>query len=394
MKNYISFILLCNFILVSSQKIPILGFIGVPGDKATVENYNTMKDAGFTISLMNFSNGDIALNALNSAKAAGVKLILFYPQLHTDSKSSINKIKDHSALFGYFIGDEPSPKDFGNFNVYADVIKKYDNNHMFYTNLHPIYAPKENLEGLTYSDYIEKAVKNLPLSVISFDHYPIVNNTIRDNFYENLEIIKKQSISSKLPFWGFACSTIHFDYKAPTLASIKLQQFSNLLYGAQGLEYFTYWTMTSDINWKKDNYSYAIVDDNGKPTASYNIIKKVNAQIQLLASVFINSNVEHVYHTGKSIPSGTTRLPSHVLGFKSFSTKGSEALVSYMTNAQDKYIIIQNKSLKSSLKLQYKISRNMYKISNDTGKKDKLSLSKSYTNTILAGDILILNYTN
>ena len=37
-------------------------------------------------------------------------------------------------------------------------------------------------------------------------------------------------------------ATKHWKYPHPTLATLRLQMFSDLAYGAQGLQYFTYWT--------------------------------------------------------------------------------------------------------------------------------------------------------
>ncbi|WP_312993463.1 hypothetical protein [Chryseobacterium flavum] len=371
------------------QKIPIVGYLGIPEHSTDIGNYETMKKAGFSISLMNFSDLDKALYALNTAEKTGMKIILFFPQLHSEPQISIAKIKNHPALYGYFIGDEPFPSDFNNFIKYLDIIKAYDNNHAFYVNLNPNYAPKERFGNISYGEYVEQAINKLPFSVISFDHYPLVRNKIRDGFYENLEVISEQAKKSNKPFWAFACSTIHFDYLKPELAGIKLQQFSNLLYGAQGLQYFTYWTMTSDPNWIKDKYSYSIVDDRGNPTPTYDIVKSVNEQIQRLAWVFLGARSNAVFHIGNHIPQGTKRLTSLPSSFSFFSTKGKDALISYMSNGNNEFIIIQNKSLIQNLNLSYKLRSPLKKVNNNSGNITTLLSSKKYSDIILPGDILI-----
>lgn len=383
------FFLILNLLFYSlsfAQKFPILGFIGVPGDKATVANYSKMKKAGFTISLMNFKNTSEAIQALSSAKIAGMKLILFFPELHSEPSVSIPKIKNGSALLGYVIGDEPKPSQFKDFILYQNIIKKFDGTHLFYTNLYPIYAPTEYLEGLSYSEYVKNAVSQLDLPIVSFDHYPMVNNQLRDDFYQNLEIIRNESAKVNKPFWGFACSTIHFNYKKTNLAELKLQQFGNLLYGAKGIQYFTYWTMTSDPNWKKDNYSYAIVDDQGVETPTFNIVRKVNNQVQRLAWVFIESTVDSVFHIGE-IPLGTQKLKQIPKFFSEFSTDGN-ALVSYLSNKTKDFIIIQNRSLKDDLVLKFNNPKKIYSVNNNSGKSYVNKIGKSQI-SIQPGDIHI-----
>ncbi|ROI02663.1 MULTISPECIES: hypothetical protein [unclassified Chryseobacterium] len=384
------------FLFVSGycQKIPIVGYFGIPEQNISVDNYRVMKDAGFSISLMNFSNLNNALNALDAAQKVGIKLILFFPQLHSEPQISIPKIKNHPALYGYFIGDEPFPSDFNNFVKYLDIIKTYDDTHKFYINLNPMYASKERFDGIGYEDYISQAINKLPFSFVSFDHYPLVDNKIRKEFYENLEIINRQSKKYHKSFWAFACSTIHFDYLKPELAGIKLQQFGNLLYGAQGLQYFTYWTMTSDPNWIKDNYSYSIVDDKGQPTPTYNIVKTVNEQVQRLAWVFSGARSDAVYHTGKNIPQGTQKLISIPEQFSLFSTKGKNALISCMSNNGKKFVIVQNKSLDEDMVLEYQLKKNIKKVNNTSGKLIELHNATKYKDLILPGDILIFAYNN
>ncbi|MCU7615069.1 hypothetical protein N0B16_11525 [Chryseobacterium sp. GMJ5] len=351
-----------------------------------------MQEAGFSLSLMTFSNHANAMKALNAAKQTGIKLILSYPELYSEPQKAVPEIKNHSSLEGYYMGDEPPPTDFPDYIKFVEKIKKYDQSHFFYANLFPNYVLPQNIGNLSYNKYISKAVSDLPISFISFDHYPLIKNKVRENFYENLELIRRESKLTNKPFWGFACTTIHFDYLKPEISGIKLQHFANLLYGAQGLQYFTYWTMKSDITWKKDNYSYAIVDDQGNPTPTYNVVKTVNQQIQRLAWIFAGAKSEEIYHTGNEIPRGTKKLNSIPKGFKFFSTFGKNALVSLMSNGNKRFVIIQNKSLDENLDFKYQLQFSMKKVNNNTGKLLAVSTLKKYNDTILPGDILIFTY--
>ena len=83
--------------------------------------------------------------------------------------------------------------------------------------------------------------------MVSFDHYPVISDgkgpaSLRGEWYENLEIVSAAARKAGKPMWAFALSVPHSSYPAPTPAHLRLQVFSNLAYGAQVIQYFTYWT--------------------------------------------------------------------------------------------------------------------------------------------------------
>ncbi len=382
-----------KIVFSQSKHIPIFAFHGVPpGTYSTKEQFVTMKNAGIDICYTLYNNNEEVLKALDAAQSAGAQLIIKVPSLFNDTENTIKLLRDHPALYGYCIVDEPTPSMFNDIKDIIRKIKIYDSKHVFYVNLFPNYASDQALNGLTYENYLRMFVKQVPASFLSFDYYPVVNNTVRSDWYKNLEDVRMISMQNKIDFWAFACSTIHYNYLQPTLQGLKLQQFGNLLYGAQGLQYFTYWTLTYESNWVKEKYSYSIVDDQGKPTPTYNIVKAVNQQIQRLAWVFYGATVDHVFHTGSETPKGTSKLVSAPKGFTYFSTNGKNAILSMMSNSKSKFIIIQNKSLVDNLILDYKLQKKMKMIDNASGRARPLLASKKYKSTILPGDVFIFNY--
>lgn len=394
LERFILILFICFFTNLYSQKnIPIFAFHGVPPGKfSTKEQFETMKKAGIKICYTVFNSKEETLIALDESYAAGTKLIINIRGLHSSLKDAVMFFKDHPALYGYALADEPTPKQFEDLKDVVLEIRKYDTESAIYINLYPNYVSSKIINGLSYEKYLKKFIEIVPIRFISFDHYPIVKNEIRENWYENLEIIKNISYQNNLPFWAFACSTIHYNYLKPTLSGLRLQQFSNLLYGAQGLEYFTYWTLTYEDNWVKEKYGYSIVDDKGNPTQTYHIVKIVNEQIQRLAWVFLGAKADDVFHTGNEIPQGTKKLTSLPDRFKFFSTYGKNALISFMTNRTRKFVIIQNKSLTDDLILEYQFDKPMKTVNNKSGKISNLSVSKRYNTNISPGDILIFTY--
>lgn len=394
LKIFLNFIILILFVNVNAQRqLPIIAFQGVPESYTNDFNYSKLKSAGFNVNLNMYSSIEKAIKALEIGEKSGVKLILSVPNLKDDTENIVNILKKYPALLGYYIEDEPSTLRFHALSEIVEKIKKVDPIRVTYINLFPTYAEPQLLQAKDYQQYVDKYFSVVKPNIISFDHYSVINNTIRKDFYENLDIIRSYSKKNNLPFWAFACSVIHFEYKEPTLAAIKLQQFSNLLYGAYGLQYYSYWSV-NDLYWKQNNYSYAIVDEIGKPTLTYNIVKTVNEQIQRLSWVFFRAKSDAVFHTGNEIPLGTKRLTLPPKRFKYFSTNGRNALVSFMTNKKNKFIIIQNKSLDEDLVLNYQLEKPVKVVENISGRTKSITSTNKLKTNILPGDILIFTYDN
>lgn len=382
---------LVNLQIVYSQGnfLPIIAFQGVPESHNTDQDFQNLKKAGFNVNLNMYSNINAVKKALTLCQKYNIKLIFSVPDLRTNP-DIIKSVKNHPALLGYYIYDEPSPSLFENLSEVVNKLNQIDSHHIKYINLHPIYAPNENLENRSYPDYVREYLNKVSVNIISFDHYSLTNNKIRPNWYNNLEIIRQTSIKFNKPFWAFACSVIHFNYLQPTVGGIKLQQFSNLLYGAKGLQYYTYWNV-NDEYWKINNYSYAIADENGKPTPSYSIVKSVNEQIDRIAWLFISSKVDSVYHIGSDIPIGTKKMDFVPEKFTVFNSYAKPALVSYMSIGSKKYILVQNKDIHDSIPFNYKVTSGVNIIDRNTGKTKNIS-TKSQIENIPPGDILIFAY--
>lgn len=383
---------LTNCLFAQDSKVQIIAFQGIPASHNKDENFRDLKNAGFTVNLQMYSNVDQVKRALDLCQKYGLKLIFSVPELITNPEVTISQVYNHPALLGYYITDEPGTKKFTDINSIVDKVNRLDKKNIPYINLYPNYATNEQLEASDYNNYIVTYLKKVNAKILSFDNYSIVNNSIRYDFYQNLEIIRANSLKFSKPFWAFACSVIHFNYKKPTLSGLKLQQFSNLLYGAKGLQYYTYWGV-NDAFWKANNYGYAIVDENGRPTPTYNLVKEVNGQINRLSWIFSKSKVDSVFHVGDTIPIGTKRMNFLPSKFKEFKTLSNKALVSFMSNGNNKYIVIMNKNLNKFLPFNYQVFQGVSMIDNNTGKSRRLSGQKQLSK-IPPGDILIFTYKN
>ena len=380
-----------GFFCSQNSEIPIVAVHGVPGGIfSTDQHFQRLKSAGFTHSFAHYPDLNDAKSALKEAEKNNIKLIISTPGIFSDTEATVKILMHYPALFAYYVKDEPSPSDFAETKYFSDKIRKVDSSALVYINLLPNYAPKELLGGNSYKRYAESFLENLQVPFLSFDNYPVQTNGIRKDWHSNLDDIRETAKKFNLPFWAFANSTIHFNYPEPTVSALKLQHFSNLLYGAQGLQYFTYWTNENDDFWIKGNYGYAIVDGKGNPTPTFDKVKQVNKQINNLAWVFKNSTVNRIFQVDyKSYKHKNIDIPTNY--FFSVSFNRSNALVSHLSNANYNFIAIQNISISKKMNFSYTLKKEIFKINNLDGKKYIVLPGKHQLN-IDAGDVLIFCY--
>lgn len=352
---------LAQFQPLRDSAFPILAWIGVPERETTAARFKELKASGININFSNYSSVEAVEKALDIALKAGIQLLPHCPELKSEPEKTVRRLMKHPALFGYHLIDEPGATAFPELAAWVKRIQSVDDRHPCYINLFPNYAVADQLFGKNhphsaerdnYTAYVDTFLQTVPVPFLSFDHYPIVQKDslryLRPAWYQNLEIVAAAAQRHRLPFWGFALSVAHAPYPIPTIAELRLQMFSNLAYGAQGLQYFTYWTPGRNPNW---NFHHAPIDTNGKRTEVYDRIKVVNREIQNLAPVFLQARLITVAHTGNPIPPGTqplTRLPAPV---HELNTGNGGAVVSVLKKANRSFLVIVNRDFQHSMPL-------------------------------------------
>lgn len=326
--------------------LPILAWGGPPQEQTTLDRYRELAACGFTHNYSGFSSVDKVAEALDVAGNANVKLMASCPELSTDPEGTAERLKAHRALGGYYLRDEPAAVHFPELTALTRRVASKDADHPCYVNLYPNYCPPSGLGTETYQQYVDRFVAEVPVPLISFDHYPVVGQSLRGEWYENLEIISAAARNANKPFWAFALAVAHGPYPVPTMAHLRVQAYSNLAYGAQGLQYFTYWTFKSDT-W--DFHDGPILPD-GSRSVVYDRVKEVNSEVQALRGVFLGSTVESVAHTGATIPSGT-RAYQPASPVRSLKTEGQGAVVSLLAKTRRRFLVVVNRDINQPMRL-------------------------------------------
>lgn len=386
--------------LKADGEFPVLAWVGVPEKETTVERFRELKASGININFSSYSGIEAVEKALDIARQTGVKLMPYCPELKSAPEQTVKRLKKHPALFGYHLRDEPNATDFPELAIWMKRIQAVDKQHPCYINLFPNYAALPQLFAQDYelqsgkdmyAEHVDVFLKEVPAPFISFDHYPVIekNNAkmLRPEWYKNLEIIAAASQKSGLPFWAFALSVAHGTYPVPTAAEIRLQMYSNLAYGAQALQYFTYWTPGINSSW---DFHHAPIGLDGKRTDVYDRIKLVNSEIQDLSGVFLNARLVSVAHTGIHIPSGTRKMDKLPAPFTVLETGDSGAVVSVLQKNDRRFLVIVNRDFQNPMKLTVAAGDMVKRVLKD----GTMVPANVYTNTLAVdpGDVIIYTW--
>ena len=376
MKNFILIAILAFTVAgnaVSQEKlksagiIPVMSWGGIAQSEVSVESYKKLKDVGVNIDIAFFSGADAIDAALDAAGKAGVKLMITCPELKTDPEKTAGRFKNHPALEGYFLSDEPFKAQFQELADWQKRIKTADGKHYCFVNLLPDINSNQSKFGTKdYKEYIDTFDQLFPAPYLSFDFYPVVDGGVHPRWYENLEFFANKYRTEGRPFWAFALSTSYLAYSndavqpslndfyqlydtykpektfvhdIPTLAALRLQIYADLAYGAQGIEYWSFRGFGSPL------------DAQGKRTVVYDRLQKVSNEIQQLSGVFLGAKVISVAQTGLDIPNLTNRLVQLPSPFRLLETTGEGAVVSHLENGKNSFLVIINRDFKNTMKL-------------------------------------------
>lgn len=401
--NSLTYVLLIIFIvhpvflsaqerLSSKGQLPIIGWYSItPGEETTVVRYQEMKDAGFGISFSFLRNYQDIEQALTIADKVGMKIVITCPELLTETEKTVKKFMNHSALAGYFVRDEPGVKDFAELATVVKKINAIDPKHFCYINLFPNYASPAQLGSDDYRTYVNKFMNEVPLHFYSFDFYPLTDIPgVYTNWHKNLEIFSDEARKAGKSFWAFAQATQYDNrHEEISLATLRVQFYTDLAYGAQGLQYFTYWTPPANTNESFYNGSIGL---DGKRTTVYDKVKLMNQELKNLSGVFLGSKVISVQQTGKNVPAGTIRMFQPPFPLKVLETSGEGAVVSVLENGAHHFIVIVNRDYKKSMNLTLLSNESLKKVLKD----GTIVPAAVYATTIEVdpGDVAIYMYPN
>lgn len=327
----------------TGDEFPILAWFSLLGDEVSKERYEEMAEAGFNISFSHFGSAEQVEQALEASQGTGVKILITCAEMYDDTENTVKRFRHHPQTVGYFLRDEPTGADFPDLAKMAEDIRRADDTKLLYLNLFPIYVPAEHLHAESYADHVAQFIREVKLGMVSFDNYPVTWDGVRAEFYANLEDVAAEAKKAGIPFWAFSLSTAHDPYPVANRAAMRMQIFSNLAYGAQGIQYFTY-TSPGTETW---NFHNAPIDANSQRTEVWDRVAEINHEVQALSKVFLGAEVVAVRHTGETIPVRTTALAEGDLPkqISKVEADGVGVLVSHLKNGEKHYLMVVNRDI-------------------------------------------------
>lgn len=331
----------------AGDEFPILGWSAIRGmENQTPQRYDEMRRCGFNLAFPLVDSLSEVTAALEASRGSGIRIIAGSAEFNADPEGVVARIGSHPQLAGYFFRDEPKYHHYPELARMVERVRLVDDSKLLYINLFPTYAG-EPISGVAdYDEYVGRYLREVHTGFLSYDHYSITvdslgHTALNSDYYLNLERISAHAREAGVPFWAFALSTAHYSFPAATREHLRLQMFSNLAYGAQGVQYFTYWQFVG----LGDSQDVPITND-GRRGTSWWLVRDLNREIQSLAPVFLGATVVDVSHTGDSIPDGTHRLGTLPQAIRSIDSSGGEGLlVSHLRNGLYDYLMIVNRDL-------------------------------------------------
>src|SRR5215831_19228203 len=273
---------------------PISAWWGPPGT-ATKADFQSYKDAGFTLHATNMDTGfdqallyveAVGLSSLTLRQGGGFEL---------PPRADPNPPTDRDAIVGWVTHDEPNG-DGAVVPAITEVnrLMRDDPTRWTFFNMLP---PNLQVPPGT-SGVVDAAARN-GMPIVSYDDYVILEDgsDLTAQFYRNLGTVRAATLKNRIPFWAFAVTVSHTGYagtyRRPSESDLRWMQFSNLAYGAKGLWYFTYWGAST-----LDAFAHvAIVSNTGEKSELWDMVRAINTTVLAAGDTLLGLTSVDVVHT-------------------------------------------------------------------------------------------------
>ncbi len=269
---------------------PISYWVGPPGEG---DRYAELAECNFTLAL----NGDPDLAhqyglrwIVGDGRVAGIHEPS--PERDAAVDAAVEEYASRPGFLGLYLKDEPNSASFPQLAYVNQRILQQAPHAIPYVNLFPTYATPEQLGSPSYEEHVEEFITTVKPRVISYDHYALVGDGLRPDYYRNLEIIRRASLKHGIPFWYILQVTPHGSYRDPSEGELRWQVYTSLAYGCQGILYFTYFT-PHDANW---DFRRGLIRRDGTRDRKFGIVKRINAELKRLGPTLLQLTSTKVYH--------------------------------------------------------------------------------------------------
>jgi hypothetical protein len=360
----------------------VMAWGGAPSDP---DQLRVMKEAGLNVA------GFCSAEDAERVRAAGLSCFVAdrrangydWQKLPADEEIRKNatalaeEIRNNPAVLGFYLRDEPSVLLMPGLGHVADILHNAAPSALSYVNLLPVFGGPAYWKAPDYETYLRRFIETVHPAFLSYDNYSLFEGEMRDDFFTNLEVVRRLGLEAKVPFWNCILADAHYDYMEPSDATLNVQVYSTLAYGGRGIEYYTYFTPADG------NHRLGPIDQFGHRTETWDMLRRINFQIHALAPSLIQLRSTGVYYS-ENVPFGCKPLSlSHLVQGVEMTTPAlriappARFLIGEFVDTKDRpYLMIVNRNLQHSFRFQIRLkqsSRKLIQVSSYTGKEEPLA---------------------
>jgi hypothetical protein len=266
------------------------------------------------------------------------------------------------AVIGYYIVDEPGAPAFGALGKAVAAVRRHAPGKLAYINLFPGYATigapdQSQLGTASFTEYLERFVAEVRPQFISYDNYMVQysddlrNAPQTDRYFRDLLEVRRVANKHGLPFWNIVSSNqIRPVTPPPSPANLALQAWTTLAAGGRGVSWYTYLSR---------GYGYAPIDAGGARTETWDYLRAINRQLQVIGPMMNRLASTGVYFAGpapiENAPTLPGRLVKSVVATVSLRQKAVEQvpiMVGEFAGGDGDYVVFVNLSLAASVNIK------------------------------------------
>ena len=198
--------------------------------------------------------------------------------------------KDHPAIWGIDVGDEPSAQDFPYYGKVIDYVNRAFPNQFAYLNFYPNYASVSSntaaqtfsqLGTATYEEHIQRYCEYVTADYLSYDFYCFDHNLRPvgpSRHYDNLRVVADACRNTGRSMWIVLQVNSHDPNLWMSENHLRFQAYTSMAFGAENITWACY-----TAGW----WCNQVLDAEGNKTQQYDKLKKINAEIRTMADEYM-----------------------------------------------------------------------------------------------------------
>ncbi|MGK0188055.1 MAG: hypothetical protein ACI9R3_003847 [Verrucomicrobiales bacterium] len=278
------------------------------------------------------------------------------------------QVRQHPALYGYYLADEPGAGSFDKLGRIAAFLRERDPIHMTLTCLLPTYASDGHLQvsddtaararvghpldfagtdptdlvTARYIEHLRQFVTTTRSDLICYDHYHFQLAGDGSQYFLNLALVRNAAQAARIPIVNViqACASIGEGLRGPNVDELRWLTYTSLAYGVQGLAHFRYDTGF----WKEPR-------ENITPVPNCWAVSQLNRDFVAIAGELQALKSIGAYHGGE-LPKGGVAIPAD-LPFM-LEEESGQLLLGYFgeTVEQVTHLLVVNKDYRRAQTVQ------------------------------------------